>query len=204
MDTPEIPEDTCFLTPSAEWPERPDFDYPNMPYLPREGFQSKGNNKYATRAMFLETAEEAMKPFAPWCLSEHEIFAYGRWYPSAWMVYIHATDEYDALRKICGNVRQWERIKAMKAPKDFSKVLADWHAEWAYLQKAGIRKTLLDNALAGAAGYTTAAKMLLAMIDGKNPVGRPKKEKVKVEDAGDVDADHERVVQLFGDKGSVQ
>jgi hypothetical protein len=178
-------------------PPCPDYDYANMPFLPREGVQSKGNNKYATRSMFLETAREQDKPNAMWCLAEHEIYAYDRWYPSAWMVYINAVDEYDALRKLCGNVRQWEHIKAMKLPKDFSRILENWTAEWAYLQKASIRKTLLDNCLAGAPGYTTGAKMLLAMLDGKNPVGRPKKEKPKVDDTAGVDADHERVVTLF-------
>lgn len=181
-------------------PPRPDYDYVNMPYLPREGIQSKGNFHYATRSMFLETAREQDKPNAPWCLSEHEIYAFERWYPSAWMVYIHATDEYDALRKICGNVRQWDLIKAMTRPTSFAAKLELWQAEWAYLQRAGIRKTLLDNALAGAPGYTTAAKMLLSMLDGKNPVGRPKKKKVEKDDSAEVDADFDRVVNLFGPK----
>lgn len=194
MDTPEIPE-----VPEAERPPRPDFDYPNMPYLAREGIQSKGNNKYATRALFLETAERDMKPQALWCLAEHEIFAYGRWFPSAWMVYIYATDEYDALRKLCGNVRQWEHIKAMTQPKVFANHLEKWQAEQAYLQKAMIRKTLLDNAIAGAPGYTTAAKMLLSMVEGKNPVGRPKKVKPVKDETTDVEADYDRVVNLFGD-----
>lgn len=177
---------------------RPEYDYINWPHAPREGYQDKGNNKFLTRGLFLETAKPENEKDAVWCLSEHEVFAHGRWYPSAWMVYIHAVDEYDALRKICGNVRQWERIKEMRQPKDFSLILEDWQAEQAMIQKAALRTTMLNHCKLGEPGYTAAAKMVLAMIDGKAPRGRPVKAKAPSTGGSiEVDDDHERVAELF-------
>ena len=180
---------------NVEIPTRPIIDYANLPYLPREGIQAAGNYKYATRSLFLETAPDERKPDAMWCLAEHEIFAYGRWFPSAWMVYIHATDEYDALRKICGNVRQWEHIKAMKGCKDMQALLDDWQREQAYLQRAKIREVLMANLIPGQPGVTAAAKMLLQIIDGPNKRGRPAKPKEVEKDPG-VAEDANRVLQF--------
>ena len=177
-------------------PDRPIIDYAKLPYLPREGIQAAGNFKYATRSLFLETAPEERKPEALWCLAEHEVFAYGKWYPSAWMVYIHATDEYDALRKICGNVRQWEHIKAMKGPKDMEAMLENWRIEQAYLQRSRLKEVLTAGATSGLPGYTAAAKMLLAMIDGPAKRGRPKKEKEAPPVDPGVKEDGERVLQF--------
>lgn len=174
---------------------RPVIDYENLPYLPREGIQAEGNYKYATRSLFLETARDEQKPKALWCLAEHEIFAYGKWFPSAWMVYMHATDEYDALRKICGNVRQWEHIKAMKGPKDMGLLLEDWQREQAYLQRSKLREQLTKGALSGLPGYTAAAKMLLQMIDGPLKRGRPAKPKDQPKDPG-VEEDANRILQF--------
>lgn len=186
----------CFTDPNVQ----PAFDYVNLPFLPRTGIQADGNQKFLTRSLFLETAKPDQEENALWCLSEHEVYAHGRWYPSAWMAYIYSTDEYDALRKICGNVRQWDRIKQMTFPKVFALILEDWQAEQAYVQKASIRETLLKGALSGMPGYTTAAKMVLQMIDGKGKAGRPKKEKEPAQEPAKpgVDEDHRR---LFGEKG---
>lgn len=167
-------------------PERPIINYAELPYLPRDGIQTPGNNKWATRSLFLETAEVEWEPGAMWCLSEHEIFAHGRWYPSAWMIYIHATDEYDALRKICGNVRQWEAIKRMhvhaRKGSFEDTILADWQAEQAHLQRSALKLALMDGVQKMGPGYTTAARTLLQIIDGGKPVGRPKKAKKEPKD----------------------
>lgn len=183
-------------------PERPMIDYENLPYLPREGIQAAGNNKFATRSLFLETANPEHKADAPWCLSEHEIYAFGRWYPSAWMAYIHATDEYDALRKICGNVRQWEAVKKMTQPKDFTVILENWKLEQAYMQKSKMRDTLYRHAVSGGKGFSASARLVLQMIDGQKPMGRPKKEKPAAdkETPSRVGEDHDRLVELFGKK----
>lgn len=164
--------------------ERPTIDYANLPYLPREGIQTAGNNAWATRSLFLETATAEFEEQARWCVSEHEIFAHGKWYPSAWMVYIHAADEYDALRKICGNVKQWEHIKKF-LDKWRKGMFEMWVAEQAYVQRSILKQRLMNGALSAAPGYTAAAKMLLQMIDGPKKVGRPKKEPEVPKDESD-------------------
>ena len=161
--------------------DRPTIDYPNLSYLPREGIQTEGNNAWATRSLFLETAKPEHEVDARWCLSEHEVFAHDKWYPSAWMVYIHAADEYDALRKICGNVKQWEHIKKF-LDKWRKGMFEMWCAEQAYIQRSQLKQRLMDGALSESPGYTAAAKMLLQMIDGPKKVGRPRKEKVEPSD----------------------
>lgn len=176
--------------------DRPIIDYPNLPYLSREGIYTSNNN-YATRSLFLETAREDMKPDALWTLAETEVFAHDRWFPSAWMAYIHATDEYDALRKICGNVRQWEHIKAMFEKTGRTHTLDAWVAEQVYLQKSKLRHTLTIGALSGGPGYTAAAKMLLAILDGPAKRGRPKTEKPKDDEKeAAVSEDAARILQF--------
>lgn len=174
-------------------PDRPIIDYANLPHLPREGIQPAANYKYATRSLFLETAPEDKKPDAMWCLAEHEVYAYGKWYPSAWMAYIYATDEYDALRKICGNVRQWEHIKAMFVRVGRTGLLDAWQAEQAYRQRTILREKLTQGVISMAPGYTTAAKILLQLIDAPAKRGRPKKDKEEVPAAGGVSEDARRM-----------
>lgn len=175
--------------------ERPEIDYPSLPYLPREGVQTAGNNAYATRSLFLETAKPDHEKQALWCLSEHEVFAHGRWYPSAWMTYIYATDEYDALRKICGNVKQWELIKTFLAK--WRKGMYDaWQMEQGYVQKSRIRQTLIRGATGGEPGYTAAARMVLQMLDGPVKRGRPKKDEPEAPKDAGVAEDAGRILQF--------
>lgn len=185
-------------------PPKPEFDYATMPYLDREGIQGRGKSKFLTKSLFLETCAPEMYDSVLWCLSEHEVYCpdLNRWIPSAWMVYLHATDEYDALRKICGNVRQWEAIKGMTTNKGrkMTDVIADWHSEQALMQKQHIKDTLLRGAISGAPGYTAAAKMLLTLIDGPMKRGRPNKAKdTKPEEAHEAGtaADAERLAKMF-------
>lgn len=157
--------------------EKPNIDYAKMPFQPRDGVQGKGKGKYLTKSLFLETSALEAKPDALWTLQEHEVFAFGKWYPSAWMIYIHAVDEYDALRKICGNVKQWERIKSMREPKNMEDVIGMWHTEWNYLQRTRIREQL--EVAARVDGSVTAMRTMLQLLDGPKPMGRPKKVKEK-------------------------
>lgn len=158
--------------------ERPTIDYANLPYLPREGIQAAGSNRYLTRSLFIETAPDDAKHEALWTMAEHEVWAYGRWFPSAWMTYIYATDEYDAIRKLVGNVRQWEHVKAMFAKVGRGHILEAWEAEQRLLQRSRIRAALEKTAVVpGAPGQTAAAKQLLAMLDGPKKRGRPAGEK---------------------------
>lgn len=183
---------------------KPVIDYPNLPYLSREGIQggTSGKGKFLTKSLFLETCDVEKYPNVRWCLAEHEVYCptVDRWIPSAWMAFIYATDEYDALRKICGNVRQWEAIKKMHFnTRPMAAVLDDWRMEQAYIQRSMIKDTLLRGALNGGPGYTAAAKMLLQLIDAPPKKGRPAKGKDDTTPSKEAaaDADHTRLAQLF-------
>lgn len=156
--------------------ERPDFDYVNMPHLPREGVQAAGNNKFRTKSLFLETCPADKIADVMWCLSEHEVYCNrtNRWLPSACMVYINAADEYDALRKIVGSVRHWEVLKGWTLPNQnkFIDILEGWRIEQAYIQTSAIKATLLE--IATSKGDVSASRTLLQLINGKPP-GRPRK-----------------------------
>lgn len=178
--------------------EKPNIDYANLPYLSREGIQSEGNNRFLTRTLFLESSPGDKQHMSLWCLSEHEIYVptENRWVPSAWLAYINAESEYDALMKICGNIRQWEAIKLCTWFKPYYE---QWVEEQECLQELEVRRALLEGIRSGKAGYTAAAKQLMQMIQGKKS-GRPKKrayqDRSKKEDA--VDKDAGRVAHLFG------
>lgn len=178
-------------------PSKPEFDYANWPDAPRVGFRHDGNNNFATRALFLETCEDfsmvqyTLTEDAKWCPEVQ------RWLPSAWMIYIHSSDEYEAARRIAGNVRGWEAIKGMTLPwrgKFITQILPDWEAEQIFLQKSKLKRELLASIRAGRPGIAGAARMVLQIIEGKNPVGRPKgKDKGEPEPTGDVEGDSARI-----------
>lgn len=156
--------------------ERPIIDYANLPHMPREGIRSAPGAKFYTRSLFLEVCDPLCPEKAIWSLTETEVFENGRWYPSAWQAYVHSIDEYDALRKICGSVYQWEKIKS-----SFEKIrpwmLPQWVAEQKMVQDSVIRAVLLQTLLEGGAPSTAAAKALLSSTTVKAAVGRPSKSK---------------------------
>lgn len=177
---------------------KPPFNYVGMPHLPRSGFQIGQQCHYATKGLFLETATPEYVETAPWTLAEEAQFAHNRWYPSAWMIYIYASDEYDALRKLCGSVKQWEKVSSMYMNGSSSTfeelMLRHWRTEQTQMQRLALKTTLTEGALSGKAGYTSAAKMLLQMIDAPAR-GRPKKDRSKKkDDDAAVSADVSRVV----------
>lgn len=181
---------------SDEIPPKPEFDYGSFPHLTRDGFRTSGNFKIRTRSLFREECPEGEEAEVMWTLSDQEYYCpvQKRWIPSACLVYIHADDEYDALRKIVGSSKQWDTLKETKW---FPAYLEMWQAEQAHLQKSAIRAQLLDGVLSGGPGYVSAARTLLDMIDGKQAVGRPKRKKNESEKKEDrSDDDYKRVVGI--------
>ena len=181
-------------------PATPLFDYESMPYLPREGVQSEGNNRYVTVGLFLETAHENRMEHVKWCLSEHPIFcpALNRWIPSAWELYLSSKDEYDAMRKMVGNIHQWETLKKL----DWFKVkLEMWQAEHSMKQRMTIRDALMRKVYEGGSGDVAAAKLLLEKFDtSPEPLkkrGRPAKQREEAEQpSAEIDDDMSRVLQF--------
>lgn len=176
-------------------PERPIIDYANLPYLPRCGITGDSESNFITRSLFLETAHPGYEDKAIWCLSEQEIYANGKWYPSAWMAYIYSIDEYDAIRKICGNVRQWHLIERMFKSVNKEHILQGWRDEQAMVQRSRLRELLVSEAESGGKGTVTAVKALLPMIDVPKGRGRPVKKKAK-EDKTSAEAAASRVLDF--------
>ncbi len=200
-DTPEVSSlsvsDSRPVGTPVNAPPHPKWDYATWPYAPREGIQSEGNNRYITQALFLETAREGQMKYVRYVLDDHDIYCpdLGRWIPSARLVYIHAADEYEAIRKLVGNLQHWERLLDLPALAD---VIDDWRAEQKHIQRLHIKEMLTETLDRGEQGSVTAARTLLQMID-KNPVGRPKKERQKAA-TPDETADHLRLVVANGER----
>jgi hypothetical protein len=172
---------------------KPDFCYPCWPQRSREAIRSAGNYKYATESLFIERAPDPST--ALYTLGEDAKFVNGRWYPSAWMIFVHSMDEYDGLRKLVGNVAHWEHLKTVYW---FKEIYPEWLAEQAYLQKSKMREALYLQAIVpGATGGATAARLVLAMIDQNiEKRGRPRKKDTQKNDDGDVSADALRMANL--------
>jgi len=180
-------------------PEKPEFDYAAFPHLTRDGFRTQGNFKIRTRSLFKEECPDGEEAEVMWTLSDQEYYCHiqKRWIPSACLVYIHADDEYDALRKIVGSSKQWDTLKETKW---FPGYLELWQAEQSHMQRSTIKAQLLEGVISGGPGYVSAARTLLDMIDGKQSVGRPAKKKAKKDEnaPGREDADYDRVVGIHG------
>jgi len=175
------------------------FNYKEFPHLPRSGIHAESNLRFRTVSLFLETCPKGSEDEVKWSLSETEQWCEvtQRWIPSAWMCYIYAENEYDAMRKIVGNIRQWEMLKGLKW---FKEKFSMWEAEQDMMIKATIRSSLERTVLEGGQGSTTASKMLLDYFSHEPKKPRQKtstaktKEQTKQED--DVASDLARITPL--------
>lgn len=160
--------------------EQPYFDYANWPHSPRTGYQDPRNNKYLTRSLFVETCHNSQIHKARYMLGEHDLYIPAReeWLPSAWLIYIHAEDEYDAMRKLVGNPHQWETLKNTDW---FPRWLDQWEAERKMFVASKLRTNLQGIINRGEGGATSAAKLIMQLDDLQTAParrGRPKKESI--------------------------
>lgn len=185
------------LDTPADAPPHPGWKYAEWPYAPREGIQSQGNKHYITKSLFLETCRPEHLAFVRYVLDDHDVYSteHNKWVPSARLIYVHAIDEYDAARKLVGNLAHWERLFDMK---EFAALIDEWRAEQKQMQKLQLRALLLATAATGQQGSVTAIRTLLQMID-KSAVGRPKKEKPAPNTLPEAE-DHLRVVAANGER----
>ena len=154
-------------------------DYRDMPELPRSGFKGE-NGKMLTLGLFVETAPTGTEHRAIYTLGEKEVVINGKIKPSAWMIYINCQSDYEAMRKLVGNPKQWEMLKQLKW---FQENLVMWQYEQKQIQKAIIQECLNEVMLESEKGATavSAAKALLLHIEGKpQPVETPKKTAAKI------------------------
>lgn len=164
-------------------------DYNNIPPQPRKGIKGEINNKFYTRGLFYEQAED--KDTALFALEDDEIEHNGKTLPCAALIYIYSKSEYDAMRKICGNMKQWELLKTLPW---FAPVYERWKEEQNCVQRDIVKDKLLSTIKAGNSQSVAAARQLIQMIDGKQS-GRPEKKK----SANPIEEDYQRVVALVRD-----
>mgnify|MGYP000347871633 CR=1 FL=1 len=176
-----------------------ELEYAEWPYASPSGRRGNGNGLWLTNALFLERADQD-KGYEPDFTLEDEAVWHEpsqTWLPSARMIYVHSKSEYDAMRKMVGNLGQWKQLKKLAW---FRELLEAWQEEW-YMRKENRARELmdmhaLDNAATAKALYEDAKRR------GKG-AGRPVKlDKPKARSAqsdpeGDaVDSDAARVLEF--------
>lgn len=172
--------------------DRPKFDYASWPMAPAEGFKSEGNNLWCTQSLFLETTRHSpggIHPAPLYTLGDVEKWSdeWGIWVPSARMIYVYSSGEFDAMRKLAGSFKGWQALCSLKW---FNNELINWQAEWK-MREANEARTLLKSH----AGVTaSAAKALWDDAKGQAK-GRPKKAKAEAAET-DTEDDSARIVEF--------
>ena len=135
--------------------------------------------KKVTQSLFYEAAKPHLRENALWTLSEQDKELNGKFYPSAYRIYMSSNDEYEAAMEICdGDLRVWEKLCRTKWFMDGKPVwghhgLLQWRKDMAARDASLARKTLREEA---EAGNVAAARAILA--DQKENK-RPEKPKAK-------------------------
>jgi len=164
-----------------------------MNYEEFVGFKKKGSNSplktgngYPTRALFIDHLSSS--EFEPlYTMQPHEVQKGGKTYPSAYQVYMHSVDEYDAAMKLVGNMTHWRKLMGcdwfMKGGiANIASGLEDWRKDMQERDKSAAKKTLIE---AQADGNVTAARYLHE-LGGKVQVKKTKKEVKQPKPGADV------------------
>lgn len=137
-----------------------------------------------TRSLFLEAQDWAVKKKGKikplYSLTEDE----REGLPSAYQIYMHSVDEYDAAMKLVGSMRHWRKLCKLDwflegIPDKMFEGLKQWREDMKY-RDASTAKRQLMSAANSTRGDTAAARKILDMsVDkaAKRPVGAPKKTK---------------------------
>lgn len=144
------------------------FDYPGWQQAPARGLRG-GNHNFLMGALFYD--QDWREDLAVYVLGTEEYTTPGgRVLPSAYQIVTNAIDEYDAMKKLVGNLEQWDRLKELEW---FSSWLERALREQLQRQISKVRTAMLWQALEG---DNTAARTVLAIDKQMNtkPVGRPK------------------------------
>lgn len=161
--------------------------YEEQPFSPAEGRKGE-NRQFLTTALFLETNTDRKYP-PVFSLSDVDVLEDGVLYVSARLIYIHSDGEHDAMLKLVGSFRQWERLKELGW---FAKELESWQAEWSMRKVDEARRLLKVHALVN----PSSAKALFDDAKKRTTVGRPRKKRVAERDEDDVTDDASRVVSI--------
>ena len=146
-----------------------------------------GRGVIKTRSLFLEAQPYKLREKYPplYSLTEEE----REGLPSAYQIYMHSTDEYDAAMKLVGSLRHWRKLLDSEwfmegIEGTMFEGLNQWREDMMLRDASRSKKQLQA---AAAQGDTASARKLLDTATPKQqkaPVGRPKEEKPPVDDGG--------------------
>ena len=140
-----------------------------------------------TQSLFLESQPYKMREKYPplYSLTEEE----REGLPSAYQIYMHSTDEYEAAMKLVGSMRHWRRLCELDwfmegIPEKMCEGLSQWREDMRLRDASAAKRNLMN---AASNGDTSSARKLLDTSTpkaAKAPVGRPKQEKPPKDDGG--------------------
>lgn len=137
-----------------------------------------GGGRFLTQALFLETYRHELSYKPIYTLNHVDKKTH---LPSARLIYINSTDEYDAALKLVGNIDHWIRLTGknkegnyqcnwfMHGNEYFEGVLR-WREDMALRDDSFAKMILREQAVLG---NVSAAKALLEHNKGKSGAGRP-------------------------------
>ena len=136
-----------------------------------------GRNVDATQSLFYEFPGN--KEEATYTLKNEDVEYKGKQKVSAYQVYMHAVDEYDAAIKLVGSMKHWRKLCDLNwflegAPEHSFEGLNQWREDMRLRDESLAKRQLMDSA---SAGNVNAQKILY----GSKPVPK-KKEEAPVQD----------------------
>ena len=119
-----------------------------------------GRNADATQSLFYEFPVD--KDEAPYTLKNEDIEYNGKQKVSAYQVYMHSVDEYDAAIKLVGSMKHWRKLCALKwfmegIPEHSFEGLESWRDDMRLRDESLAKRQLIEAAQAG----NVAAQKLL-------------------------------------------
>lgn len=123
------------------------------------------------------------------------------WLPSAYLIYLSSTDEYEASLKLVGSTKAWEKMvvnsKWFTEGLGYYKTLEEWREDMRQRDEWIAKKALIQ---AAQEGNAAAAKSLKEYSKKKQTAGRPKKEKEPENNEEKIENLFENVIGLKGRK----
>lgn len=111
-----------------------------------------GRNLDATQGLFYEFPGN--KDDAAYTLKNEDVEYNGKQKVSAYQVYMHAIDEYDAAIKLVGSMKHWRKLCGLKwfiegIPEHSFEGLDSWREDMRLRDESRAKKQLMDSAMSG-------------------------------------------------------
>ena len=135
----------------------------------------KKGNTFLTSSLFRESNKTEGAYPAFYTLAEEEMDGL----PSAYQIYMHSADEYEAAIKLVGSIKHWKRLCESAWFMDGRCTvnhtgLNSWREDMKLRDASLAKRTVMDQI---SKGNVSAAQTVINKLGIKNTVGRPIKEK---------------------------